>query len=100
MKELLKEHVQEDNRDDPPSDPGGGGNREQQVQRLQKQVERLEKWLQENKAKHGTTGKEISSNLTDNESAKMKTSHGVIQGYNSQAPVSYTHLTLPTTILV
>jgi hypothetical protein len=61
------------------------------VQRLQKQVERLEKWLKENKAKHGTTGKEISSNLTDNDSAKMKTSHGVIQGYNSQALIDAKH---------
>jgi len=91
VRELLQEHVQEDNRDHPPSGPGGGGDREQQVQRLQKQVERLEKWLQENKAKHGTTGKEISSNLTDNESAKMKTSHGVIQGYNSQALIDAKH---------
>jgi hypothetical protein len=38
-----------------------------------------------------TTGKEISSNLTDNESAKMKTSHGVIQGYNSQALIDGKH---------
>jgi hypothetical protein len=57
--ELLEEHVQEDNRDDPPSGPGGGRDRERQVQRLQKQAERLETWLQENKAKHGTTGKEM-----------------------------------------
>ena len=91
VRELLKEHVQEDNRDDPPSGSGGGGDREQQVQRLQKQVERLEKWLQENEAKHGTTGKEISSKVTDNDSAKMKTSHGVIQGYNSQALIDAKH---------
>ena len=42
-------------------------------------------------SKYGTTGKEISSNLTDNESAKMKTSHGVIQGYNSQALIDDQH---------
>jgi transposase len=84
VQELLKEHVQEDNQDDPPSGPGGG-DRELQMQRLQKQAERLEKWLKDNDPKYGTTGKEISSNVTDNESAKMKTSHGVIQGYNSQA---------------
>jgi hypothetical protein len=29
VKELLKEHVQEDNQDDPPSGPGGGRDREQ-----------------------------------------------------------------------
>jgi hypothetical protein len=61
------------------------------VQRLQKQAERLEKWLKDNDPKYGTTGKEISSNVTDNESAKMKTSHGVIQGYNSQALIDGRH---------
>jgi transposase len=91
IKALLAEHVQEDNRDDPPSGPGGGRDRDQQVQRLQKQAERLEKWLQENKSRQGTTGKEISSNVTDNDSAKMKTSHGVIQGYNSQALIDGKH---------
>jgi len=90
VQELLKEHVQEDNKDDPPSGPGGG-DRELQVQRLQKQAERLEKWLKDNDPKYGTTGKEISSNVTDNESAKMKTSHGVIQGYNSQALIDAKH---------
>ena len=90
VQELLKEHVQEDNKADPPSGPGGG-NRELQVQRLQKQAERLEKWLKDNDPKYGTTGKEISSNVTDNESAKMKTSHGVIQGYNSQALIDAKH---------
>jgi len=33
----------------------------------------------------GKTGKPIKSNITDNESAKMKTSHGVIQGYDGVA---------------
>jgi hypothetical protein len=91
VRELLKEQVHEDNRDDPPSGPGGGSDREQQVQRLQKQAQRIGEWLQENEPKYGTTGKEISSNLTDNESAKMKTAHGVIQGYNSQALIDAKH---------
>ena len=91
VKELLTEHVQEDNRDDPPSGPGGGRDRERQVQRLQKQAERIGEWLKDNDPKYGTTGKEISSNLTDNDSAKMKTAHGVIQGYNSQALIDGKH---------
>jgi hypothetical protein len=90
VQELLKEHVQEDSRDDPPSGPGGG-DRELQVQRLQKQAERLEKWLKDNDPKYGTTGKEISSNVTDNESAKIKTFHGVIQGCSSQALIDAKH---------
>lgn len=36
-------------------------------------------------------GKPIKSNITDNESAKMKTSHGVIQGYNGVAVVDDKH---------
>jgi hypothetical protein len=90
VKELLEVHVQEDNRDDPPSGPGGR-DREHHVPRIQKQVERLEKWLKDNDPKYGTTGKEISSNVTDNDSAKMKTAHGVIQGYNSQALIDGKH---------
>jgi hypothetical protein len=35
----------------------------------------------------GRQGREIKSNVTDNESALMITSHGTIQGYNGQALV-------------
>jgi transposase len=91
VKELLQEHMHEDNRDDSPSGPGGGRDRERQVQRLQKQAERLERWLKDNDPKYGTTGKEITCNVTDNDSAKMKTAHGVIQGYNSQALIDGRH---------
>jgi transposase len=91
VQELLTEHAQEDHQDDPPPDPGGGRDRERQVQRVQKQAERVEKWLKDSDPKYGTTGKEISSNLTDNESAKMKTAHGVNQGYNSQALIDGKH---------
>jgi bifunctional pyridoxal-dependent enzyme with beta-cystathionase and maltose regulon repressor activities len=58
---------------------------------LQKQAELIGEWLQENDPKYGTTGKEISSNLTDKDSAKMKTAHGVIQGYNSHALIDGKH---------
>jgi hypothetical protein len=43
--------------------------------------------LSENDPKIGSQGKEIQSNVTDNESAKMTTSHGVVQGYNANALV-------------
>ena len=93
VQQLLKEHVRGDKEDDGGPGPGGpdGTNREKQIKRLRKQAERIEKWLKGHAAKYGTTGKEISSNLTDNESAKMKTAHGVIQGYNSQALIDGKH---------
>lgn len=61
--------------------------RENQIDRLEKKAARIEKWLSENEAKIGKTGKELKSNITDNDSCKMKTSPGTIQGYNAQALV-------------
>ena len=62
-------------------------NRQKQIEKLQKQAERIEKWLEENDAKIGANGRELQSNITDTESAKMMTSHGTIQGYIAQALV-------------
>jgi hypothetical protein len=47
--------------------------------------------LAENEKKIGSNGKELRSNITDNDSTKMYTSHGTVQGYNSQAIVDSKH---------
>lgn len=91
---LLREQMETDKRDK--DDEKGGGssglsNRKKQIERLKKKAERIEKFLQDNGPKIGSRGKEIKSNITDNESAKMKTSHGVIQGYNGQTLVDAKH---------
>jgi transposase len=59
--------------------------------RFQLQVERLNQFLQEQAPKRGGDGQEIQSNVIDNESAKMPSAHGVIQGYNAQALVDSKH---------
>jgi len=59
-------------------------NREKQISKLKKQAARIERFLHENEAKPGKQYKEIKSNITDNDSALMKTSHGMVQGYNAQ----------------
>jgi transposase len=59
--------------------------------RFQLQVERLDRFLQEQQPKRGSDGREIQSNVIDNESVKMPCSHGVIQGYNAQALVDSKH---------
>lgn len=61
--------------------------------RFQLQVERLNQFLKdhENKPKLGSNGKEIQSNVINNESVKMPSSHGVVQGYNAQALVDSKH---------
>lgn len=62
-----------------------------QQQRLLHQVQRLNDFLQQQDPKAGKAQNEIQSNVTDNQSAKMPSSHGVIQGYNAQALVDDKH---------
>ena len=95
VEQLLKEQVEADKWDDDDNGESGGtsglSNRNRQVERLKKKAERIEKFLKDNDPKIGKVGKEIKSNITDNESANMMTSHGTIQGYNGQALVDKKH---------
>ncbi|MCK9377616.1 MAG: transposase [Syntrophobacterales bacterium] len=77
--------------DDLPGPRGSGPSRQQQVEKLQKKADLLDKWLTENQPKPGAAGRENQSNVTDNDSAKMMTSHGAVQGYNSQAFIDAKH---------
>ncbi len=61
------------------------------IKRLEDQAKRIEEFISENEPRIGSQGKEIQSNITDNESAKMATSHGVVQGYNANAMVDEAH---------
>jgi hypothetical protein len=58
---------------------------------LEQQAARIAAFLATNEPKRGKQGHELQSNVTDNESAKMFTAHGVLQGYNSQALVDGKH---------
>lgn len=57
------------------------------IQNLSAKRKKLDNWLKENDDKIGSNGKPIQSNITDNESAKMPSSKGVIQGYSGIAMV-------------
>jgi transposase len=86
LRQVIAEHIRQDGLAGPESE-----RRQKQKKRLQRQVERLSEFLQEQKPKAGKGRREIQSNVTDNQSAKMPTSHGVIQGYNAQALVDAKH---------
>jgi transposase len=60
---------------------------QQYIATLKAQVKKLKRWLDANDDKPGKSGKPKKSNLTDNESAKIKTGKGVIQGYDGVASV-------------
>jgi len=90
--QLLDEQIQNDRGQDvPPDSRAPGANRQQSVEKLQKKAELIEKWLAENQPKLGAAGREKRSNVTDNDSASMMTSHGAVQGYNGQALIDAKH---------
>ena len=49
--------------------------------KLNRQIEKIDGFLENMEKKAGKKGKEIKSNVTDNESAMIKTGSGFIQGY-------------------
>lgn len=91
----IQHHVQEHQRIDS-SDTQGEARRmrsEQAIETLNKGFEKIDKFLKTNGPRigQGKIKKEVKSNITDNESAKMTTSKGTIQGYNGVATVDKKH---------
>jgi transposase len=63
----------------------------QYVATLKQNVKKIRTWLKAHDDKPGKKDKPIKSNITDNESATMRTSHGVVQGYDGVAVVDDKH---------
>jgi transposase len=88
IRQIVKRHREMDVKE---KDKGIIEQEQRYVNTLREKVKKIKNWLKENDDKPGKSGKPIKSNITDNESAKMKTSHGVIQGYNGVAVVDDKH---------
>lgn len=86
LKEVIQEHKEEDKKEDK-KERQKDQKKENRIKRLREKVEKIDEFLRENEPRKGVSGKEVQSNVTDNESAKMVSSHGVIQGYNATAIV-------------
>ena len=66
----------------------GDGREARKLERLQQEAAKLREWLKANpEDRKGAKGSVRLSNRTDNESAKMATGKGVIQGYTGVAAV-------------
>jgi hypothetical protein len=84
-KAMLERHRQNDEQ---PVEAGLEAKAAQRIERLDRQVSRIRRWLAENpQDRRGAKGGLRKSNRTDNDSAKMATSKGVIQGYTGVAAV-------------
>ena len=63
----------------------------QQIDKLRAASRKIRQFMDREEERTGVSGEVVKSNITDNESAKMKTSHGVIQGYTGVAAVDSLH---------
>jgi len=79
VRRMLKRHKEEDSQHI--NEPAIRQKDEAQIKKLKAISKKIKKHLTTTDEKLGCRGTPIKSNITDNESAKMKTSHGVIQGY-------------------
>ena len=65
--------------------------RQARMDALRKEAARTREFLATTPKRMGSKGKELKSNVTDPQSAKMATSKGVMQGYAAQAAVDSTN---------
>lgn len=91
MEEAIRRIVEQHQSTDEKSPEEVVAREEQYIESLKEQVEKIREWLDTHEDKPGKTKKALKSNITDNESAKMKTSHGVVQGYDGVAVVDSRH---------
>jgi len=88
-KDMLTRHRENDAL---PVEPDLAAKDTQRIERLQKEAAQLRSWLKKNPDdRKGSKGSIRKSNRTDNDSAKMATSKGVIQGYTGVAAVDAKH---------
>ncbi len=88
-KVMLERHREADQR---ANEPDLHARETQRITRLQTDAAQLREWLADHpEDRKGSKGAIRKSNRTDNESAKMATSKGVIQGYTGVAAVDARH---------
>ncbi len=89
VRDMLTVHREEDNKGD--NDHRIRAKQQKQIETLLKASDKIDRFLKENEPRIGHGGKEVQSNITDPDSAKMKTSHGVLQGYVGVVAVDSKH---------
>jgi len=75
----VKRHQKKDERGE--NDEGVQKRYEKRQRKLNRQIEKISNFLEKMEEKKGKDGREIQSNVTDNESAMIHSKKGFIQGY-------------------
>lgn len=87
-RKMIELHRSRDAADGPDE---GGGARQRRIDELRREAQAMRDFVAREQPRRGAKGQELKSNVTDNDSAKMATSKGVIQGYAAQAAVDASH---------
>ena len=88
VERMLEAHIDEDTQ---VHAPDLRAHSEQQREKLERHSKKIRAFLNASQPKIGHTGKERKSNVTDNDSAKLTTGKGVIQGYVGVAVTDAEH---------
>lgn len=88
VRRMLQRHQEQDTAEHAPDIHD---REKKQIKKLREVSRKLKRFLDTEEERTGVSGRVVKSNITDNESAKMKTSHGVIQGYTGVAAVDSKH---------
>jgi transposase len=86
VRRMLKKHREEDDSVQV-NDHSRRAAEEKNIASLRKASRKIKKFCATSEERRGLSGKVIKSNITDNDSASMLTSHGNLQGYNGVAAV-------------
>lgn len=88
---IVNKHLNNDNTHE--GNSGDQSRRRQTVATLLKNADKIDKFLAQSEPRKSTGRhkREVQSNITDNDSAKMTTSKGTIQGYNCQTASDEKH---------
>lgn len=71
--------------------PGVDAQRQRRIDELQREAQTTRDFIATNTRRLNRKGRELKTNVTDPDSAKMATSKGVMQGYAAQAAVDSAH---------
>ena len=85
LEQMLDEHIAND------QDGKMGDHHANKMKELKQSIEKIDRFLKEHEPKPGKKKSENKSNVTDNDSTLMVSSHGIVQGYNAQAMVDSKH---------
>jgi len=91
VKLMMDSHAREDRREGRRAHGVEGERLRARVARQKRAMERISAFLATHEPKPGTDRRERQSNVTDNDSGKLKGSHGTVQGYNALAIVDAKH---------